>query len=73
MILDVIVDNDCRGQALGDRLLEAVMELPDVASVNSVELVCQPDLLAFYERHGFTVDVGQSTLMRRTSDPALRS
>ncbi len=73
MVLDVIVDHSCRGQGLGDRLLEVVLDLPDVASANSVELVCQPDLFAFYKRHGFTANVGQSTLMRRTSDPALGS
>lgn len=72
LVLDVIVDPDCRGQSLGDRLLEAILELPEVKSVNSVELICQPDLIAFYERHGFTTDVGRSTLMRRTSDTALR-
>ena len=72
IVLDVIVASDHRGSGLGDQLMDALLHLPEVASVNSVELVCQPEATAFYGRHGFGTDVGTSTLMRRTSDAALR-
>lgn len=72
VILDVIVANDRRGRGLGDQLVTALLHLPTVASVHSVELVCQPEMIPFYERHGFGADVGGSTLMRRTADSALR-
>ncbi|MEV0808960.1 hypothetical protein [Micromonospora sp. NPDC050200] len=39
--------------------------------MRSFELVCQPDLMPFYWRWGFTEQVGHSGLMRRTADPRL--
>jgi predicted GNAT family N-acyltransferase len=69
MILDVIVDARYRGTGLGRALMDAVLAHPRVSGVKSVELVCQPDLIAFYEKWGFTDDVGTSLLMRRR-DPA---
>lgn len=71
LVLDVIVHPDERGSGLGDRLMREVLALPELTGVGSVELVCQPDLVAFYERFGFTENVGGSRLMRRSSDPAL--
>jgi hypothetical protein len=44
--------------------------LRDVASI---ELVCQPELMPFYRRWGFSEQVGRSRLMRRTSDAVLVS
>jgi hypothetical protein len=35
-------------------------------------VVCQPELVAFYRRWGFTERVGRSRLLRRTADPLLR-
>lgn len=71
VVLDVIVAPDSRGAGLGARLLDAVVGHPRLAAVRSVELVCQPDLLPFYRRWGFTDQVGGSRLMRRTADPRL--
>lgn len=71
VVLDVIVAPDWRGHGLGARLMDAVVTHPLLARVGSVELVCQPELVAFYRRWGFTDQVGRSLLMRRTSDPLL--
>jgi ribosomal protein S18 acetylase RimI-like enzyme len=71
MILDVIVSEELRGTGLGERLMNAVLRRPELAGLKSVELVCQPDLIAFYERFGFTTEVRSSRLMRRTTDPLL--
>jgi predicted GNAT family N-acyltransferase len=65
MVLDVMVAAEWRGHSLGAMLLDAVVGHPRVAAVHSVELVCQPDLMPFYRRWGFTDQVGQSRLMRR--------
>jgi hypothetical protein len=46
--------------------MDAIVAHPRVAVVDSVELVCQPDLVDFYRRWGFTDDVGRSLLMRRS-------
>ena len=71
LILDVIVSPRLRGTGLGAALMDAIVNHPKVRGARSVELVCQPDLMPFYRRWGFTDQVGQSRLMRRTNDPAL--
>jgi GNAT superfamily N-acetyltransferase len=71
VVLDVIVAPGARGAGLGAMLLAAVVGHPRLAAVHSVELVCQPELMPFYRRWGFTERVGRSRLMRRTSDPQL--
>ncbi|MEV6106223.1 GNAT family N-acetyltransferase [Streptomyces sp. NPDC051940] len=71
LILDVIVAPGSRGAGWGARLMTAVVERPELAGVRSLELVCQPELVGFYERWGFTAQVGRSRLMRRTDNPRL--
>lgn len=71
MILDVIVQVDRRGDGIGGQLVAAVLDDPRIGEVRSIELVCQPELVPFYRRWGFTDKVGRSRLMRRTADPAL--
>jgi GNAT superfamily N-acetyltransferase len=72
LVLDVVVAAEVRGGGLGAMLLDAVVGHPRVAGVHSVELVCQPEMLAFYRRWGFTERVGRSTLMRRATTPPPR-
>jgi hypothetical protein len=50
--------------------VDALVEHPCLAGVESIELVCQPGQISFYERWGFTARVGTSTLMRRSAKPA---
>jgi GNAT superfamily N-acetyltransferase len=71
VVLDVIVAPDFRGGGLGATLMNHLLSRPELADVDSVELVCQPELTAFYRRWGFTDAVGRSLLMRRTSNPLL--
>ena len=71
LVLDVVVATDRRGAGLGAALMDAVISHPDLADVRSIELVCQPELVPFYRRWGFTDEVSRSLLMRRTSDPRL--
>lgn len=71
LVLDVIVHPDVRGTRLGERLMREVLSLPELEGIDSIELVCQPDLVAFYERFGFTENVGASRLMRRSANPNL--
>ena len=65
LIFDVIVADAYRGKGLGDRLVELVLEHPDLARVRHFELYCLPDVAPFYERHGFSTEVGGVRLMRR--------
>ena len=73
VVLDVVVDPSKRGTGIGTELLTALMDRPPLSDVASVELVCQPDVVGFYERLGFTTAVGGSRLMRRTNNPLLVS
>ena len=72
VILDVIVAAESRSLGVGKFLLDAIVGHPRLTGVRSLELVCKPDLMPFYRRWGFTDRVGQSRLMRRTTDPLLR-
>ncbi|XVV12446.1 GNAT family N-acetyltransferase [Actinoplanes sp. CA-131856] len=63
VILDVIVASDVRGAGVGSTIMDAVLAHPWIAGVKSVELICQPDLTAFYRRWGFTDQVGRSRLI----------
>jgi GNAT superfamily N-acetyltransferase len=71
VVLDVIVDPAYRGTGLGARLMDELLAAPGLSDVDSIELVCQPELVAFYRRWGFTDQIGRSRLMRRTTNPLL--
>ena len=71
VVLDVIVTPDFRGTGLGARLMDELLARPELAEVDSIELVCQPELVDFYRRWGFSDEVGRSLLMRRTTNPRL--
>ena len=67
LVLDVIVASAFRRQGVGTRLVQSICGHPDLAEAQSIELVCQPELVEFYRKLGFTDQVGSSTLMRRTT------
>lgn len=71
VVLDVVVAPDVRGVGHGTRVMDELLARPELAGVDSIELVCQPELIEFYRRWGFTDRVGQSLLMRRSSNPLL--
>lgn len=68
LILDVVVDPKHRGRGLGKRLMDDAMSHPDLAAVQHFELYCAPDMVEFYERWGFTRELGTLTFMRRVVD-----
>ena len=65
-LYDVIVHPDHRSAGLGTILLEHIMEHPILSKVRHFELYCLPERMPFYERHGFTLGIGEPQLMRRT-------
>ena len=48
---DVVIDPDYRGQRIGERVVEALIEL--LEGVHIVSLFCEPDRVRFYARSGF--------------------
>ena len=64
LILDVVVDSERRGEGLGAELMDAVLAHPAVASCGHLELYCAPDMVSFYERYGFSSELGTLTFMR---------
>ena len=65
LIFDVIVADAHRREGIGDSLIALVLDHPDLARVRHFELYCRPDMAPFYERHGFSTEVGGVRLMRR--------
>ena len=52
-VYDVIVAADSRGEGHGERLLEAVVDHPDLQAVDGLALNCRAGLVGFYESVGF--------------------
>lgn len=64
LIFDVIVSQEYRGAGLGDRLVSLILVHEKLSGVRTFELYCLPELIPFYERYGFSDDVGRIRLMR---------
>lgn len=54
-VFDVIVAADRRGEGLGEVLLNAILDHPDLESVAGLSLLCRRGLVPFYESVGFEV------------------
>jgi predicted GNAT family N-acyltransferase len=64
-IFDVIVAPSHRGHRVGAGIVDRILQHPDLASVKHFELYCLPELVPFYERWGFSPDVGDIVFLRR--------
>ena len=57
-LFDVIVKESYRGQSLGKIIVDAVVSHPVVGKVEKIILSCRTELVPFYERWGFTTELG---------------
>jgi ribosomal protein S18 acetylase RimI-like enzyme len=64
LIFDLIVTKEQRDSGIGSKLISIVKEHPTLQDVNHLELYCLPEVFKFYEKHGFSSDVGNIKLMR---------
>ena len=62
-ILDVIVTSAYRGQGLGRKLLEAIVNHPPIKEVETLILFCQPNMVEFYQKWGFSEEIEDIRLM----------
>lgn len=67
LILDVIVEASHRSRGIGRTLMDSILDNPALADLPRFELRCLPDLVPFYQRWGFTDDLGEVRCMRRTA------
>lgn len=72
-LFDVIVAPEYRGSGLGAALIDAVTGHPALRGVQHLELYCLPELVPFYRRWGFTEDLGEIRLMRRSREEEIRA
>ncbi|MEZ2248499.1 GNAT family N-acetyltransferase [Microcoleus sp.] len=64
-VFDVIVHPTHRKMGLGVKLMDAVVNHPKLQAVERLGLYCLPKMIPFYERWGFSDDVGGVKFLRR--------
>ncbi len=52
-VYDVVVAADRRGEGVGEKLLRAVVDHPDLQSLPGLSLLCRRGLVPFYQSVGF--------------------
>lgn len=67
-VYDVIIKQNHRKMGLGTKLMDAVVNHPKLSSVEQFALYCLPEMIPFYERWGFTSNVGDLQLMHRNNE-----
>ena len=65
MIFDVIIKPTHRKIGLAAKLMDALVNHPQLQAVEKSYLSCLPKMIPFYERWGFTDDVGEIKFMGR--------
>jgi predicted N-acetyltransferase YhbS len=64
-LYDFIVAPTLRNQGLGVKLLDYVLQLPELAKVEHIDLNCLDSMLAYYQRFGFSEELDGLRHMRR--------
>ena len=67
LIFDLIVDPEYRNAGLGRRLMEAIVDHPELRAVKHFELYCLPEMEPFYQELGFSGEVAGVKLLRRNA------
>jgi predicted GNAT family N-acyltransferase len=57
-IFDVMAVDYHRGKGLGKMLMDAIIAHPRLKNIKNFELTCAPDMVAFYEKFGFSENYG---------------
>ncbi|MGI8504212.1 MAG: GNAT family N-acetyltransferase [Hassallia sp.] len=65
IIFAVIITPTHRNMKLGSNLMDAVVNHPQLCSIEWIALCCLPEMVSYYERWGFTSELGKMQLMFR--------
>ena len=69
LLFDIIVADDWRKTGLGRKIMDAVVRHPLLEKVEHLELYCLPELVPFYQKWGFTEELGELRFMRCAAPP----
>ncbi|QLE55544.1 GNAT family N-acetyltransferase [Nostoc sp. TCL26-01] len=64
-IYDVIIKPSHRNKGLGAKLIDAIINHPQLITVEHLTLYCLPEMIPFYQRYGFTATTGKFEFMYR--------
>lgn len=67
LIFDVIVAESHQKTGLGRALMDALLNHPNLKTVQHFELYCLPEMAPFYHKWGFTQKLGKLRFMRLTT------
>ena len=65
IIFDVIIKPTHRNMKLSSKLMDAVVNHPQLKSIDWIALCCLPEMVPYYERWGFTSKYSKIQLMFR--------
>jgi predicted GNAT family N-acyltransferase len=66
-IFDVMTVDYHRGKGLGKMLMSAILDHPKLRNIKNFELTCAPDMVAYYEKFGFSENYGSEVRPMRYS------
>ena len=65
IVFDVIIKPTHRNMKLSSKLMDAVVNHPQLKSIDWIALCCLPEMIPYYERWGFTSKFSKIQLMFR--------
>ncbi|MBW4446712.1 MAG: GNAT family N-acetyltransferase [Spirirestis rafaelensis WJT71-NPBG6] len=68
IIFDVIIKPTHRNMKLSSKLMDAVVNHPQLKSIDWIALCCLPEMVPYYERWGFTSKFSKIQLMFRINE-----
>lgn len=72
-VYDVIVSSHQRGNRLGHKIIDAVINHTHLQKVKNIELTCSESMTKFYEKYGFSTNYKDTVPMRRSDETSKRN
>lgn len=65
VLFDLIVAESRQGLGFGRFLMDTIVTLPELQTVETIHLHCRPDMLPFYEKWGFLPSTADTVILCR--------